>query len=758
MTRLDIYVNRQPLHQRILEDRAEDTHDQPVSAAEVRAHLARLWSRGGEKEAASDHLSEAQRDLFVEPPAGERRPGDEAGPRPRPQTAEGNVVARLDRQVRQRAVLWRHGAAAGRLDGELASLAAGYERYRAGEGDDIVREPGFGALLARHRRLLGELAPFREGGRDFAALRAAWPRLAPGALRELEQQYERAAGFRDAVAEAAATEAAAEAVAQAGDSETRRHEMTHAPENTGRTAAQDERHREIGGEPGIDPGAPPEPMGDPAISPETRQLLQETQRAVRTHVQAATDAGLSPYLYPGHEAVIARYEALLALADLPDALRPGIETVLQGYRDGRPVSGPDPEAARNEVPAPAAPPVDPAPVEPPGPSAEERYAALAGEWNALLEAAEREGRHIFETNGHTPLLARMRDLVDRPDLTAAHRETLQGLLAAAGRDRDAAAQVGQMPARTAHLTERFQMLEAQARQAGHYLPATAGYAAWKRQALDLIRDVHAALADPDGARHIARHDTGAPKQDLRPRLLPLLLAVANSDPHDPWNRAMGDIMNTYALEQGFAKGPDTLRNHYRLFDVHLASLVEHHGPRADHPHVDDRQAALAHIDEIAAGLEAHRAAGEKGQQAVRQSGTLLAELPRYDEWRASSVQVLARANRILESHNIYAHHLDDGHRPATDRLRRAAAPLAALLHAAQGELEDRQGHVMSTTYFATDIPKTAAGLDDPDPARRGEARNKLDRDIAYAVERHGPREERTLQHEQEISRGTSIGM
>ncbi len=65
---------------------------------------------------------------------------------------------------------------------------------------------------------------------------------------------------------------------------------------------------------------------------------------------------------------------------------------------------------------------------------------------------------------------------------------------------------------------------------------------------------------------------------------------------------------------------------------------------------------------------------------------------------------------------------------------------------------------MSTTYFATDIPKTAAGLDDPDPARRGEARNKLDRDIAYAVERHGPREEQTLQHEQEISRGMSIGM
>ncbi len=610
--RLDIYVNRQPLNQRILEDRAEDARDQPVSAAEVRAHLARLWSRGGEKEAASDHLSEAQRDLFVEPPAGERRPGDEAGPRPRPQTAEGNVVARLDRQVRQRAVLWRHGAAAGRLDGELASLAAGYERYRArraGEGDDIVREPGFGALLARHRRLLGELAPFREGGRDFAALRAAWPRLAPQALRAFELQYERAAGFRDDVIEAATTEAATRAM----DSETRRHEMTQEPGNTGRTAADDERRQEIGGEPGIDPGAPPEPMGEPAISPETRQRLQETQRAVRAHVQAATAAGLSPYVYPGHEAVIARYEALLALADLPDALRPRIETVLQGYRDGRPISGPDPEAPRNEVPAPAAPPVEPAPVEPPGPSAEERYAALAGEWNALLEAAEREERHIFETNGHVPLLARVRDLVDQPGLTAAHRETLQGLLAAAGRDRDAAAQVGQMPARTAHLTERFQMLEAQARQAGHYLPATAGYAAWKRQALDLIRDVHAALADPDAARHIARHDTGAPGQDLRPRLLPLLLAVANSDPHDPWNRAMGNMMNTYALEQGFAKGPDTLRNHYRLFDVHLDSLVEHHGPRADHPHVDDRQAALAHIDDIAAGLEAHRAAGEKGR-------------------------------------------------------------------------------------------------------------------------------------------------
>ena len=194
--RLDIYVNRQALEHQVAEARSEDMRDAPVTDDEIRAHLARRWSRSEQKEAALDYVPPSQAARLFGGPNGETAG---AGVGTAPAAGNDNAVSRIERTIVQRNVALRHGPEAARLAGECAAVEAGYQAAGervAAEGAAALVDDGWLETLARHERLVADAAPFRDAGRTFVALRAEHPALTRQALGALEASHQNAEAYR----------------------------------------------------------------------------------------------------------------------------------------------------------------------------------------------------------------------------------------------------------------------------------------------------------------------------------------------------------------------------------------------------------------------------------------------------------------------------------------------------------------------------------------------------------------------------------
>ena len=117
------------------------------------------------------------------------------------------------------------------------------------------------------------------------------------------------------------------------------------------------------------------------------------------------------------------------------------------------------------------------------------------EWAALEARARREGTVAFRAEGYDALMERVRVLAERPDLPAATREVLDGLLAydRACREGDAAAR--EFAALLAAHAKTRRGLEEAAGADGHAIAGLEGYGDWRAHSARLIANGEALLAE-----------------------------------------------------------------------------------------------------------------------------------------------------------------------------------------------------------------------------------------------------------------------
>ena len=202
--RSDLYVNREPLAADIAARRPEDAEEDPVTDDDIRAHLAKAWSRSQPKVAARDHMSDEMRRQarreFLEA-SREADPGE-------PAVADwlaandngGGFLRRVANGMRHAALDRRHGAEVAALGLQARELSEAWEGFRArvaSDGNGVALDDGFGETLRQHRGFLKAAKPFRDP--RFSTLLEHRAGIDLDAIDASERAYRRAGRFRRSV-------------------------------------------------------------------------------------------------------------------------------------------------------------------------------------------------------------------------------------------------------------------------------------------------------------------------------------------------------------------------------------------------------------------------------------------------------------------------------------------------------------------------------------------------------------------------------
>ena len=160
--RLDIYVDRAPVEAAIRARRSEDTAGDPVTDAEVTAHLARAWSRERRKEAAGDYMTPGMKAAVF----GSRRtePGHDAPGWVAANDPGDGVLSDLALRIRYGEIGIRHGST---VEG-LGKACRGLNKSLAAwDGSDVPERatrrsrwtPGSGRTCGRRGRCCAPRGP-----------------------------------------------------------------------------------------------------------------------------------------------------------------------------------------------------------------------------------------------------------------------------------------------------------------------------------------------------------------------------------------------------------------------------------------------------------------------------------------------------------------------------------------------------------------------------------------------------------------------
>ena len=185
---MDLYINRLPLAFGIAAARPEDQAQAPVTDLDVLDHLARSWSRTQPKEAASDYLArptEQSAQLAVGAPS----------PSPLPAIAIDNTLARIGRELRERALAYHHGPRITQLAAERADVLQRVEalRERARNGETrIALTPEYNQARTDLAGLLERAAPYRDQPWKFNRLLTTIGGITQQDLKALEHIHARA--------------------------------------------------------------------------------------------------------------------------------------------------------------------------------------------------------------------------------------------------------------------------------------------------------------------------------------------------------------------------------------------------------------------------------------------------------------------------------------------------------------------------------------------------------------------------------------
>ena len=403
--RLDFYVDRKPLEFEIREHRPEDEAGAPVTDEDVKAWLARRWSRLQPKEAAKDYMSERMQAEVYSGSAERLSPAHADGARWLATNDNGSgALAAAASRMRDRDLAAREGAAAAGLGDayrRLAPALESWERTAGAEGNAAV------ALDPRFE------ADFRE---SLDAVAAARPFLGGSARRE------RLLAERGGIAAADLLELA---------DKQRAARAIHAARNGGSAAPGTETRTA----PRAKPNADPDALLD-ALRADLSDLVPDTSPPVGHSPESGVAVDIQgprrDMPAPGLEddpGLLASRERDLARG--PDSIRNGTGVAVPQLISGTAAPPPPPSAA----------PTDPVASVPdarmreaarsPGPAeAEALYRKFLSDARENAALARRRGIHPYETGRAPALVDRTRGLLAHPSLRPEAARVLRDALAA----------------------------------------------------------------------------------------------------------------------------------------------------------------------------------------------------------------------------------------------------------------------------------------------------------------------------------------
>jgi len=281
------------------------------------------------------------------------------------------------------------------------------------------------------------------------------------------------------------------------------------------------------------------------------------------------------------------------------------------------------------------------------------------EWAALEARARREGTVAFLAEGYEALLERVRALAEQPDLPAATREVLDGLLAydRACREGDAAAK--EFAALLAAHAETRRGLEEVAGAARRAIAGLEGYGDWRARSARLIANGGALLAEL-GAR---AGDAGGTIRDGLGRL-PALHAL--DDAHRAFESLRDEVTARAAAEDTipyYAEGHDALLQSARALAA-MADLPAHAREEAG-----EVIAEAEACERRRAEIDALRAEATRLLQERREMEAALGEVPEdwlvpytegadYAAWSARCGAAAERWQAMCDEADTWDPHLD----------------------------------------------------------------------------------------------------
>ena len=195
--RLDLYIDRKPIELEIREQRPEDEAGEAVTDEQIKAHIAKRWSRLDPKEAARDFMSGPMKVRLFPDAVRSLDPTHRTGPQWAAANDDGNgAMKRTAKEMNQADTDLRHGAAARRI-GETFhdvtdSLQAWSETASTYGNAAVAMDPAFQADFHESTALLRDAAPFFEGDPVTEQVLREHAGIEPDDLHKLAGQNRRA--------------------------------------------------------------------------------------------------------------------------------------------------------------------------------------------------------------------------------------------------------------------------------------------------------------------------------------------------------------------------------------------------------------------------------------------------------------------------------------------------------------------------------------------------------------------------------------
>ena len=195
--RLDLYIDRKPIDLEIREQRPEDEAGEAVTNEQIKAHIAKRWSRLDPKEAARDFMSDRMKARLFPDEFRTLDPTHRTGPRWAAANDAGDgTMKQTAKRMNQADTDLRHGAAARRIGETFHDVTDSLQAWSEAASTDgnaaVAMDPAFQADFHESTALLRNAAPFFKGDPVTEQVLREHAGIEPNDLRTLAGQNRKA--------------------------------------------------------------------------------------------------------------------------------------------------------------------------------------------------------------------------------------------------------------------------------------------------------------------------------------------------------------------------------------------------------------------------------------------------------------------------------------------------------------------------------------------------------------------------------------